>query len=133
MSVSFGVNFSCSISNFVSVIFLSLGFNFHSNLVHSHTFYNSMFHSISLNEVWVEGFFSMVPHEEYGTTRFNFYDDMVRAHYYSHLQKHPLLFYDDAHIHGCTYDMNLSHLRLLFFLAQHLVHLMLEELHPTLG
>ena len=27
--VSFGVNFACLISNFVSVIVLSLGFNFH--------------------------------------------------------------------------------------------------------
>ena len=29
ISVSFGVNFACLISNFVSVIVLSLGFNFH--------------------------------------------------------------------------------------------------------
>ena len=53
----------------------------------------------------------MVPHEEYGTPRFTFYDDMVGAHYYSHLQKNPLLLYDDAHIHGCTNDMHLSHLK----------------------
>ena len=76
-----------------------------------------MFCSISLNEVWVKGFFFMVPHEEYGTPRFTFYDDMVGAHSYSHFKQHPLLLYDDAHLHGCTYDM----------------HLMLEELHPTLG
>ena len=73
----------------------------------------------------------MVPHEEYETPIFTFYDDMVGAKYYSHLQKHPLLLYDDAHLHGCTYDMHLS--RLMVFLAQHLVHLMLEELHLTLG
>ena len=52
----------------------------------------------------------MVPHEEYRTPRFIFYDDMVGAHYYSHLQQHPLLLYDDAHIHGCSYDMHLIHL-----------------------
>ena len=32
-------------------------------LVNSVTSYNSMFWSISLNEVWVKGFFLMVPHE----------------------------------------------------------------------
>ena len=26
-------------------------------------------------------------------------------------KKHPLLLYDDAHLHGCTYDMHLSHLK----------------------
>ena len=36
-------------------------------LVHSPTSYNSMFCNISLIEVWVKGFFFMVPHEEYGT------------------------------------------------------------------
>ena len=34
-----------------------------TELVHSPTSYNSMFCSISLNEVWVKGFFLMVPHE----------------------------------------------------------------------
>ena len=53
----------------------------------------------------------MVPHEEYGTPRLNFYDDMVGEKSYSHFQHHPLLLYDDAHIHGCTYDMHLSHLK----------------------
>ena len=52
-----------------------------------------------------------MPHEEYGTPRFNFYDEMVRSNYYSHFQKHPLLLYDDAHIHGCTSDIHLSHLK----------------------
>ena len=71
-----------------------------------------MFCRISLNEVWVKGFFFMVPHEEYiGTPRFTFYDDMVGEHSYSHLQQHPLLLYDDAHLHGCTYYMHLSHLK----------------------
>ena len=32
ISVSFDVNFACVTSNFVSVIVLSLGFNFHTNL-----------------------------------------------------------------------------------------------------
>ena len=36
---------------------------------------------------------------------------MVGAHSYSHLQQHTLLLYDDAHLHGCTYDMHLSHLK----------------------
>ena len=70
-----------------------------------------MFCSISLNEVWVKGFFFMVPHEEYGTPIFTFYDDMVGAHSYSHLKQHHLLLYDDSHLHGCTYDMHLSHLK----------------------
>ena len=30
---------------------------------------------------------------------------------YSHLQQHPLLLYGDAHLHGCTYDMHLGHLK----------------------
>ena len=75
----------------------------------------------------------MVPHEEYGTPRFTFYDDIVGAHYYSYFHHHPLLLYDDAHLHGCTSDMHLSHLKTHGFSAQHLVHLMLEELNPTLG
>ena len=79
-------------------------------LVHSPTFYNSMFCSISLNEVWVKGLFFMVPHEEYETPIFNIYDDMVGEHSYSHFQQHPLLHYDDTHLHGCTYDVHLSHL-----------------------
>ena len=53
----------------------------------------------------------MVQHEEYETPIFNFYDDMVGENSYSHLQQHPLLLYDDAHLHGCTYDMHLSHLK----------------------
>ena len=84
-------------------------------LVHSPTSYNSMFCNISLNAIWVKGFFFMVPREEYGTPRFTFYDGMVGAHYYSHLYKHPLLLYDDANLHGCTYDMHLSHLKTCVF------------------
>ena len=103
------------------------------DLVNSPTSYNSMFCNISLNEVWVRQLFLMVPHEEYGTPRSTFYDEMVGAYYYSHLQKLPLLLYDDAHLHGCTNDMHLSHLRIMVFLAQQLAHLMLEELHPKLG
>ena len=52
-------------------------------LAHSPTSYNPMFCNISLNEVWVEGFFFMMPHEEYGTPRFNFYDEMVGSHSFS--------------------------------------------------
>ena len=86
-----------------SALFYHLG-----ELFHSPTSYNSMFCSISPNEVWVKGFFFMVPHEEYGTPRFNFYDDMVGEHYNPHLKQHPLLLYDDSHLHGFTYDY--SHL-----------------------
>ena len=64
-----------------STLFYHLG-----ELVHSPTSYNSMFCSISLNEVWVKGFILIMPHEEYGTPRFIFYDEMVGAHSYSNLQ-----------------------------------------------
>ena len=74
-------------------------------LFYSATSYNSMFCSISLNEVWVKGFFFMVPHEEYETPIFTFYDDMVGAHSYSHFQQHNLLLYDDAYLHGFNYDI----------------------------
>ena len=104
-----------------------------SELVHSPTSYNSMFCSISLNEVWVKGFFLMVPHEDYGTPRFTFYDDMVGEHSYSHLQQHILLLYDDAHLHGCTYAMHLSHLKTRGFSCSTLGSFDVEELHPTLG
>ena len=77
--------------------------------------------------------FFMVLHEEYETPIFSFYDDMVGEHSYPPLQQHPLLLYDESHLHGCTYDMHLSHLKTHGFSARHLVHLMLEELHPTLG
>ena len=35
---------------------------------------------------------------------------MVGENYYLHLQQHILLHYDDTHLHGCTYDVHLSHL-----------------------
>ena len=63
-----------------SALFYHLG-----ELVHSPKSYNSMFCNISLNEVWVKGFILMVPHEEYETPRFTFYDDMVGARSYSNL------------------------------------------------
>ena len=40
-----------------------------------------------------------------------FYDEMVGAHSYSHFQQNNFLLYDVAHLHGCTYDMHLSHLK----------------------
>ena len=52
----------------------------------------------------------MVPHEEYETSISPFDDDMIREAYSLHLQQHPFLHYDDTHIHGCTYDVQLSHL-----------------------
>ena len=60
-------------------------FDHSCELVHYPTSYSSMFCSISLNELWVKGFFFMVPHEEYGTPRITFYDDMVGPNSYSHL------------------------------------------------
>ena len=77
-----------------SALFYHLG-----ELFHSPTSYNSMFCNISFNEVWVKGFFLMVPHEEYGIPRFTFYYDMVGAHYYLHFQHHPFLLYDDVNLH----------------------------------
>ena len=94
-------------------------------MVLSPTSYTSTFCRIHPNEVWVKGFFFMVPHEEYGLSISPFDYDMTREPYYLHLHQHPLLHYDDTHLHGCTYDVHLSHLKTL--------DLMLEELHPTLG
>ena len=73
----------------------------------------------------------MVPHEEYETSISPFDDDMNRETYSLHLQQHPLLHYDDTHLHGCTYGIHLSHFETRDFPC--LVHLMLEDLHPTLG
>ena len=53
----------------------------------------------------------MVPHEEYGLSISTFDYDMIREPYYLHLKQHPLLHYDYTHIHGCTYDVHLSHLK----------------------
>ena len=52
----------------------------------------------------------MVPHEEYGLSISPFDYDMTREPYYLHLHQHPLLHYDDTHLHGCTYGIHLSHL-----------------------
>ena len=61
-------------------IFYHLG-----ELFHSPTSYNSMFFSISLNEVWVKGFFLMVPHEEYGISISPFDNGMSSVPSYLHL------------------------------------------------
>ena len=58
-----------------------------------------------------ERVFFMVPHEEYGTPRFTFHDEIFGAHSYSHFQQHPFLHYDYTDLHGCTYDVHLSHLK----------------------
>ena len=47
-------------------------------LVLSPTPYTSKFGIIHPNEVWVKGFFFMVPHEEYGLSISPFDDDMIR-------------------------------------------------------
>ena len=79
-------------------------------LVLSPTSYTSKFCSIHPNEVWVKGFFFMVPREEYGIYICPFDHDMIREPFYLHLQKNPLLYYDYTHLHGCTYDVHLSQL-----------------------
>ena len=79
-------------------------------LVLSPTSYTSKFCSIHPNEVWVKGFFFMVPHEEYGLYVSPFDDDMIREPYSLQLKHHPLLQYYDTHLHRCTYDVHLSHL-----------------------
>ena len=86
-------------------------------LVLSPTSYTSIFCSIHPNEVGVKGFFFMVPHEEYGIPISYFDDDMTRVTSYLHLQKHPLLHYDDIHIQGCIDDTSLSHLKSSCFLC----------------
>ena len=76
----------------------------------SPTSYSSKFCSIYPIEVWVKCLFLMVPHEEYGIYISPFDDEMIRGPYFLHFQQHPLLHYDDTHLHGCTYDVHLSHL-----------------------
>ena len=56
-------------------------------LVLSPTSYTSKFCSIYPNEVWENGSFFMVPHEEYETHVSPFDDDITRAHSYLHLQQ----------------------------------------------
>ena len=80
-------------------------------LVLSPTSYTSKFCSIHPNELWVKGFFFIVTHEEYGIYISPFDDDIIREPYSLHLQQHPFLHYDDTHLHGCTYDVHLSHLK----------------------
>ena len=53
----------------------------------------------------------MVPHEEHGHSISPFDDGIIGGHYYSHLQEHSLLLSDVANLHGCTYDVHLSHLK----------------------
>ena len=67
-----------------SALFYHLG-----ELVHSPTSYNSIFCSIHPNEVWVKGFFLMVPHEEHGHYISPFDDGIIRAPSYLHFQQHP--------------------------------------------
>ena len=52
----------------------------------------------------------MVPHEEDENFISPFDDGIIRAPYYLHFQKHPYLHYYYTHLHGCTYDVHLSHL-----------------------
>ena len=61
------------------------------------------------NEIWVKGFFLMVPYEEHGNSISPFDDEIIRSPSYLNLQHHPCLHYDYTHLHGCTYDVHLSH------------------------
>ena len=58
----------------------------------------------------MKGLFLMVPHEEHGHYISPFDDGIIRAPYYLHFHKNPCLHYDYTHLHGCTYDVHLSHL-----------------------
>ena len=49
----------------------------------------------------------MVSDEEYETYISTFDDEIIRAPFYFHFQHHPMLHYDDTHLHGCTYDVYL--------------------------
>ena len=84
--------------------------------LHSPTSYTSIFCSIHPNEVWVKGFFFIVPHEDYGIPISPFDDDMIKEQYYLHLKKNPLLHYDDIHLHGCIYGIHLETHEFLFSL-----------------
>ena len=53
-------------------------------LVLSPTYHTSKFCSINHNEVWVKGFFYIVPHEEYGIYISPFDDDMIKKPCYLH-------------------------------------------------
>ena len=59
----------------------------------------------------------MVPHEEYGLPISPFDNDMTRVTYYLHFQQHPMLHYDDIHIHGCIDETSLSHLKSSCFIC----------------
>ena len=58
-----------------------------------------------------ERLFFMLPHEEYGLPISPLGDDMTRVPSSLHLQHHPLLHYDNIHIHGCIDETSLSHLK----------------------
>ena len=60
-------------------------------LVLSPTSYTSKFCSSHPNEVWVKGFFLMVPHEENGNYISPFDDGIIREPYYLNLQQHTFL------------------------------------------
>ena len=80
-------------------------------MVHNYSLPTS-FSSTSIgDENWVKGFFLMVSHGEHENSISPFDDDMIREPYYLQLKQHPLLQYDDTHLHGCTYDVQLSHLK----------------------
>ena len=82
-----------------------------AEFVISHTSYTSTFCNLHPNEVWVKGFFLMVPHEEHGNSIPPFDDGIIREQYYLNLQQHPCLHYYYTPLHGCTYDVHLSHLK----------------------
>ena len=80
-------------------------------LVLSPTSCTSKFCSSHPNEVWVKILFLMVPHEEHGNYIYPFDDGIIRESYYLHLHQNPCLHYYYIHLHGCNYDVHLSHLK----------------------
>ena len=73
-------------------------YNHLGEFVISPTSYTSKFCSIHPNEVWVKGFFFMMPHEEYGTPRSTFYDDMeLLVHFYYVHFHYVVMYFDDIY------------------------------------
>ena len=78
--------------------------------VHSPTSYPSISCGIHRNENLVQGFLLLVAYEEYETPTLHD-DTMMRSLHYILKHKYPLITFDDFLIHGCTYDVHLSHLK----------------------
>ena len=70
----------------------------------------STFCNINRHEVWVKGFFLLVPYEEYENPILH--DDyMMSASHSLMWHNHPFLSIDVSLIHRCNYDVCMSHLK----------------------